>query len=378
MKKLFFVLLAVMLLIPYSVDAREIEIYKKSYEIEQEDYGAQITVISKRLEANNFIAGYKLDDYVLTGLGFYKGISYSGAEWASPDYIIQEGAQDIGIKIRDANKNEVIVYVEMYGTMPLKKQLISRWVDHPSDRGMSFLQYGDFSDLPEMSVFDAETGVPVRGKTDYLNLDPGRLGTYDLEWLFTPDDPIYDSLTGTIKIDVRALELKTPDEPTPSLTVSTLLLETRATYDINLNDKISGSKYKWNSSNDKVAKVNAKNGLVTAVSEGTATITCEIALPDGEKQTLTSVVTVGYDDNAPVLTETILDLNPGDKFDINLENKIARSKYRWVSSNRNIVTVNSSNGIVTAKAAGTAYITCTITSPENQVIVLRCDISVTE
>lgn len=89
-------------------------------------------------------------------------------------------------------------------------------------------------------------------------------------------------------------------------------------------------------------------------------------------------MTVGYDENAPLLTETILDLEVGNKFDINLENKIAKSKYRWVSSNRNIVTVNSANGKVTAKAPGEAYVTCTITTPDNQVIVLRCDINVTE
>ena len=60
----------------------------------------------------------------------------------------------------------------------------------------------------------------------------------------------------------------------------------------------------------------------------------------------------------------------------NLENKIAKSKYRWVSSDRNIVKVNSSNGKVTAVGIGEAYVTCTITA-DKQVIVLRCDINVT-
>lgn len=61
-----------------------------------------------------------------------------------------------------------------------------------------------------------------------------------------------------------------------------------------------------------------------------------------------------------------------------LENKIAKSKYRWVSSDRSIIKVNSANGKVTAVGAGEVYVTCTITTPDNQVIVLRCDINVTE
>ena len=170
-----------------------------------------------------------------------------------------------------------------------------------------------------------------------------------------------------------------PDEPTtPSLTATSVRLETKTTYDINLNNKVPGSKYKWTSSNTKVAKVNPKNGLVTAVAEGEAVITCEITLPDKTVQVLKSKVIVGYDENAPMLTDTILDLEVGDKYDINVENKIAKSKYRWASSNRSIIKVNSTNGKVTAVGAGEAYVTCTITTPENQIIVLRCDINVTE
>lgn len=176
--------------------------------------------------------------------------------------------------------------------------------------------------------------------------------------------------------EVVGIEL---DEPTtPSLTATSVRLETKTTYDINLNNKVPGSKYKWTSSNTKVAKVDPKNGLVTAVAEGEAVITCEITLPDKTVQVLKSKVIVGYDENAPMLTDTILDLEVGDKYDINVENKIAKSKYRWVSSDRSIVRVNSANGKITAVGKGKAYVTCTITTPENQVIVLRCDINITE
>ena len=240
---------------------------------------------------------------------------------------------------------------------------------------VDMIKGGDVKDLL-WPVYCDSYGQRISGKYNPVNYDPNKLGTYDLEYVFVPDDPYYDTINGSIRINVWEPK---PDEPTtPSLTATTVTLNSLTAYDINLNDKIPGCKYSWTSSNPEVAKVNTKNGLVTAVSEGTTTITCEITLPDETKQTLISEVVVGYDDNAPVLTDTVLDLNPGDESDINVENKVAKSKYRWASSDRSILTVNSANGMVNAKAAGEAYVTCTITTPENQVIVLKCDINVTE
>ena len=242
----------------------------------------------------------------------------------------------------------------------------------------SMLQGGDLlGELPSITI--KINGEEADGIFTYPNYDNMRLGTWGLEWMFTPTNINYEPITGVINIDISPLEVEEVETPTtPSLTATIVTLESRTAYDINLNDKITGSSYKWTSDNPEVAKVNAKNGLVTAVSEGEALITCEITLTDETVQALTSIVTVGYDENAPVLTETILDLEVGDKFDINLENKIAKSKYRWVSSDRKIVKVNSANGKIDAVGVGEAYVTCTITTPENQAIVLRCDISVTE
>lgn len=165
---------------------------------------------------------------------------------------------------------------------------------------------------------------------------------------------------------------------TPSLTANKVTLLANTAYDINLINKVSGSKYKWVSSNPEIAKVNEKNGLVTAISEGEAVITCEITLPDGTMQTLKSIVTVGYDENAPVLSETELELEIGDKFTITVENLTKGSKVSWKSSDKSVVKISSTKGKITAVGPGQAYITCTITTPDRQVIVLRCDISVTE
>jgi len=244
--------------------------------------------------------------------------------------------------------------------------------------------------LPKLEFIGAD-GKTVSGKVTYTNIDKIVPGYFDLQWVFTPDDSKYETISGVLNFyvwpeDSEASKGKMPDpepeeidEPTPpSLTATTVTLSTLTEYDINLDNKVSGSTYLWSSSDTDIVEVNPKNGLIKAKKEGRAIITCEITLPDGTVQTLQSIVNVGYDENAPTLTETVLDLEVGDKFDINLENKIAKSKYRWVSSDRSVVIVNSSNGKVTAVGPGQAYVTCTITTPDRQVIVLRCDISVTE
>jgi hypothetical protein len=257
-----------------------------------------------------------------------------------------------------------------------KKKLKTLHVDSP--RGVSMLQGEDMiGELPSIPIID-EQGKRPTGTFTYPNYDNTRIGTWDLEWVFIPDDPSYETLSGTIKLNVRARDPEPIEEATtPSLTASTVLLDTMTTYDINLDNKVTSSSYLWTSSDTAIVEVNSKSGLLKAKSTGKANVTCKITLPDATTQILVSEVIVGIDDNAPLLTETTLDLEIGDVFDINLENKVAKSKYRWASSNRTIAKVNSANGKVTAVSSGSAYVTCTITTPTNQVIVLRCNINVT-
>jgi uncharacterized protein YjdB len=240
--------------------------------------------------------------------------------------------------------------------------------------------------IPGM-IFAGADDKTVIGTMSYPNRNEVKLGDFDLQWVFTPDDAKYETRTGAFHFYIWPADTEqqkgklpeiTPDEPTtPSLTATTVLLASRTAYDINLNNKVSGTLYKWTSSNEKVAKVNSKNGLVSAVSEGTATITCEMAFPDGSAQELTSFVSINYDDNATILSDTALDLDIGDKYTLKVENAPTGAKYKFVSSDKSIVKVGTTNGKVTAVSSGDAYITCTITA-DNQVIVLRCNVSVSE
>lgn len=197
---------------------------------------------------------------------------------------------------------------------------------------------------------------------------------------------VYNTVTGTFDVVIESPQLfyssknnkESEETITPSLNATKVVLDTNTTFDVNLNNKISGSTYLWKTADADIVEVNSKNGKLKPISKGKSTITCEITLPDGNKDILESEVIVGYDENTPMLTDTILDLEVGDKFKINLENKTANSEYKWTSSNRDIVKVNSSNGRVTAIGIGEAYIICTINMPDNKVIILRCDVNVTD
>lgn len=113
----------------------------------------------------------------------------------------------------------------------------------------------------------------------------------------------------------------------------------------------------WSSSNTSVATVN-NSGLVTAKSPGTVTITCKANDGSGVSATCTVTVVILVENitlnNSSVtleeskthqLTATVTPSNATDK------------SVTWSSSNTSVATVSSS-GLVTAKTAGTATITC--------------------
>ena len=81
-------------------------------------------------------------------------------------------------------------------------------------------------------------------------------------------------------------------KPILHLTVADLNLVVDGEHNINIKNKIKGSTYIWSSSDTDVATVNKKNGIVKAVSQGTATIECEIKKPNGAKKVLSCDVTI--------------------------------------------------------------------------------------
>lgn len=119
----------------------------------------------------------------------------------------------------------------------------------------------------------------------------------------------------------------------------------------------------WSSSNEKVAKVD-KNGVITALKAGTATIKCKSV--DNPMLSATCKVTVAikatgiklsssstsvYETKTKTLTATV---SPGDATDKTVS---------WKSSNTKVVKVDK-NGKITGVKPGTAYITATTANGE--------------
>jgi|GEM_PF-582111 len=69
---------------------------------------------------------------------------------------------------------------------------------------------------------------------------------------------------------------------TPTLSDERLVLTVPKRHNLNINNKIEGSSYYWWSDNEEVARVDTKNGYVTAAGEGRTTIYCKVKSPKRE------------------------------------------------------------------------------------------------
>lgn len=134
----------------------------------------------------------------------------------------------------------------------------------------------------------------------------------------------------------------------------------------------------WSSSDKSVAIVSS-NGLVTAKSAGTATITCRAA--DGSGKYATCKVTVEESKvyvTSVTLNKTSASLYVGETTQLSASvspSSATNKSVSWNSDNTSVATVSSS-GLVTAKSAGTATITCKATDGSGK--KATCSITVKE
>ncbi len=66
----------------------------------------------------------------------------------------------------------------------------------------------------------------------------------------------------------------------------------------------------------------------------------------------------------------------GEVYQIDIANKVAKSSYKWTSSNKKVVKV-SSKGLVTTVGGGSATVKCVITYPTKKTKTLTCKVTVT-
>ena len=123
----------------------------------------------------------------------------------------------------------------------------------------------------------------------------------------------------------------------------------------------------WTTSNSSVATVSS-NGLVTAKAVGNATITARTT--DGSNLSASCSVTVKQSSvlaTSISLNKTSAELNTGGTLQLTatvLPSNTTNKTVTWTTSNSSVATV-SSNGLVTAKAKGSATITATTTDGSN-------------
>lgn len=173
---------------------------------------------------------------------------------------------------------------------------------------------------------------------------------------------------------------------TCSVTVNAASTETDYSYALNYSSiqmsvddqkqlivNVSPSKQispQWSVADDTIVSV-AENGIVTALKEGTTTITATV---DGEVLTCTVTVTAKY---LYTLDRTKVSVEEGKTQQLyilvapDLEEGDTMPEFTWASDDDDIATVND-EGLVTAVAPGTANITATAGN-----VVLTCEVTVT-
>lgn len=155
--------------------------------------------------------------------------------------------------------------------------------------------------------------------------------------------------------------------PSLTLTPDTLSLTTGATGRITATVVPAGQEVTWNSSDASVATV--EDGVVTAVSTGTATITAAAAYGSAANETVTATcsVTVSGDSVGSVSITTYnstnnpLILAPGGtgRVRATVSPLTADQTVTWSCSDTGVAEINRDTGVVLARGVGRAVLTAT-------------------
>lgn len=177
--------------------------------------------------------------------------------------------------------------------------------------------------------------------------------SYFLDGYFRTMDFYYKITVLSTNISVTSVTLS---QSSATITEGNKLQLTASVYPTNATNK----NVNWSSSNTSVATVNSY-GLVSAKSAGTSTITCRAA--DGSGKYATCKV---YVESATVyvssisLNKTSATLSEGETLQLSASvnpSTATNKSLSWSTDDASVATVSGS-GLVTAKSAGSATITC--------------------
>ena len=183
-----------------------------------------------------------------------------------------------------------------------------------------------------------------------------------------------ENTSSTELSSIPAAEEEEPTKAEPKyLTLSQAVLSLgigeRYTLCCTLPDGSIASNISYSSNNSLVARVDSKTGEVIAAGTGTAQITAKT--PGGTKAVCN--ITVGYAPSSIVINKTKLVLGVGEKFNLNsyLPSGCASYNTAYSTNNALVADVVKDNGLVTAKAVGTAKITVKTYNGKTAVCVIN-------
>ena len=183
-----------------------------------------------------------------------------------------------------------------------------------------------------------------------------------------------ENTSSTELSSIPAAEEEEPTKAEPKyLTLSQAVLSLgigeRYTLCCTLPDGSIASNISYSSNNSLVARVDFKAGEVIAAGTGTAQITAKT--PGGTKAVCN--ITVGYAPSSIVINKTKLVLGVGEQFNLNSSLPSGCASYNTAYSTNNalVADVVKGNGLVTAKAVGTAKITVKTYNGKTAVCVIN-------
>ena len=183
-----------------------------------------------------------------------------------------------------------------------------------------------------------------------------------------------ENTSSTELSSIPAVEEEEPTKAEPKyLTLSQAVLSLgigeRYTLCCTLPDGSIASNISYSSNNSLVARVDFKTGEVIAAGTGTAQITAKT--PGGTKAVCN--ITVGYAPSSIVINKTKLVLGVGEKFNLNsyIPSGCASYNTAYSTNNAAVADVVKDNGLVTAKAVGTAKITVKTYNGKTAVCVIN-------
>ena len=175
-----------------------------------------------------------------------------------------------------------------------------------------------------------------------------------------------NGLTATCSVTVK------PMATSVSLNKSSLTLGVGEQFDLDSSIESGTAAYHryFYSDNPDIASVEKAGGLVTAKASGTATISCVMNNGKSAK----CEITIKPMATSVSLNKSSLTLGVGEQFDLDssIESGTAAYHRYFYSDNPDIASVEKAGGLVTAKASGTATISCVMNNGKSA----KCEITI--